>query len=69
MRWVFSVSFDLFFSLFWHSTARGSPLTRFQFYLYISTSVPIIIMFEYLMYITLQGAALSSQEGLNLANG
>lgn len=60
--------FWFFFSPFRHGTMRGNPLTRFPFYLYISTSVPIITMFEYLMHIALQGAALSSQAGLNLAN-
>lgn len=69
MRRIFSVSFDYFFSLFQHGTVRGSPLTRFQFYLYISTSVPIIIVFEYLMYIVSQGETFHSQAGLNLANG
>lgn len=66
---IFFCIFWFFISLFQHGTVRGSFLTRFQFYLYISTSVPIIIMFEYLMHIVLQGAALSSQAGLNLANG
>jgi len=59
----------IFFSLFRHGTVRGSPLTRFHFYLCIFTSVPTIIMLEYVMHIVLQGAALSSQTGLNLANG
>lgn len=48
---------------------RHSPLTRFQIYLYISTSVPIIITFEYLIYTALQGAELRSQAGLNLWDG
>lgn len=67
-RKIFSVSFAIFFSPFWCVAVRGSPPTWFQFYLYISPSVPIIIMFEYLMHIVLQGAALSSWIALNFAN-
>lgn len=59
----------IFFPPFRHGTMRPSPLTRFQIYLYISTSVPIIITFEYLIHIALQGAELRSQAGLNLADG
>lgn len=48
--YFFSIWLFLFYFVFWHGTMRSSPLTTFQFYPYIFTSAPIVIMFEYLRH-------------------